>query len=203
MPDNDLTKRILRVTGLVGELDTITDPKTRASVKELLQLVMDMHAAALERILGTLFEKGEIGRQTIDQLGVDPLISSLLVLYGLHPEELESRIAGALQKASPDLRSHGVEAKLGGIDGASVTIHASVAVSSCGSTARTARTILENAIFEAAPDVGSLVIEGLDGKEASGFVPLRSLLDNEVRGLTSASGELISRPPQPAAGETL
>lgn len=180
MADKELNQRVQRIAGLVNELERLGDPKIRASVKELLQLVMDMHAAGFERILEVLFDKGEIGRETIDQLGADPLVSSLLVLYGLHPEELEQRVLAALRKVSPELRSHGIEVALTGIEEGAVTIRAAVVTAGCGSTSANAKTVLENAIFEAAPDVSSIVIEGLDGKPASGFVPLTSLRSKEI-----------------------
>jgi hypothetical protein len=39
---------------------------------------------------------------------------------------------------------------------------------------------VEEAIYEAAPEVGSLVIEGLEGKFASGFVSLDTLVSGAM-----------------------
>jgi Fe-S cluster biogenesis protein NfuA len=176
MPEKEFDQRLKRLAGLVSDLETIADPSARATAEELVQLVMDLHGAALERILEKLFANGEVGQQMIDQLGVDPLVSSLLVLYGLHPEELDARVASALRKLGPDLRSHGVNAELISTDNGNVRVRASVNATSCGSITTTARNLLENAIYEAAPDAQSVLIEGLEGKNASGFVGLEKLL---------------------------
>ena len=180
MAETELKTRMQRMADLVREIDTLADPKAHASVKELVQLLMDMHSAALERILELLFAEGEVGPRIIDRLGGEPLVSSLLVLYGLHPEALESRVLEALRRVTADLRGHGVQAEVAGIEAGSVRILASITGNGCGSTAGKARSVIENAICEAAPDVTSLVIEGLDGKEASGFVPLNRLTNNSL-----------------------
>ena len=45
-----------------------------------------------------------------------------------------------------------------------------------GSAAKNLRSIVEEGIYELAPDVASLTILGLEEESASGFVPLESLL---------------------------
>jgi Fe-S cluster biogenesis protein NfuA len=178
MPDKEFDQRLNKLDRLVSELETVADSNARAAAKELVQLVMDLHGAALERILETMFASGEVGQHLIDHLGADPLVSSLLVLYGLHPDEIDTRVTAALRKVNTDLRSHGVQAELVSTDDGNVRVRASVSANSCGSTGATARTLLENAIYEAAPDVASVSIEGLDGKSAAGFVGLEKLLTN-------------------------
>lgn len=198
MSEKEFDQRLKGLAGLVRDLETIADPSARATAKQLVQLVMDLHGAALERILEKMFANGEVGQQMIDQLGADPLVSSLLVLYGLHPEELDARVASALRELGPDLRSHGVNVELISADSGNVRIRASVNATSCGSTAATARTMLENAIYEAAPDVKTVVIEGLEGKNASGFVGLEKLLAIEP---TRAAQVQRPNASQPAVGD--
>jgi len=46
----------------------------------------------------------------------------------------------------------------------------------CGSTGKTLKSMVEEALYEAAPDMNALVIEGVDEKSGSaGFVPLGKL----------------------------
>jgi Fe-S cluster biogenesis protein NfuA len=176
--EKELRQRLQRLSGLVRELEEVADPKVRSATKELVQLLMDLHGAAIERMMEKVFEGGETGRQVIDEFGADPLISSLLLLYGLHPDDLETRVARALRRLTPVLQSHGVACEVVSILGGEVRIHASVDAHACGSTAKTARALIEDAIYEVAPDVTALRIEGLDSKPASGFVPLERLLAN-------------------------
>ena len=64
-----------------------------------------------------------IGRQrrgrrarSSDQLTGDELVASVLLLHGLHPVDLETRVRGALEKTRPYLKSHGGNVELVGID---------------------------------------------------------------------------------------
>jgi hypothetical protein len=50
----------------------------------------------------------------------------------------------------------------------------------CGSTAATIKSTLEDAIYEAAPDINSIAIEGLESKPSSGFIALDALIGNAV-----------------------
>ena len=91
-------KRVQKIGGLVHDLETIGDPASRAAAKELVQLLMDLHGTGLERILEIVFQSGDSGARIIDELGQDQLVSSLLVLYGLHPDELQTRVERKLQQ---------------------------------------------------------------------------------------------------------
>jgi Fe-S cluster biogenesis protein NfuA len=184
--DKALRQQLERVAGLVRELEEIADPNARSAARELVQTLMDVHGAAFERILEKIFQIGDSGQQVIDEVAVDPLVSSLLVLYGLHPDDLETRIHKALRRIVPDLRSHAIEPELISIQGTEVRLRASVGAHACGSAAATARKTLEEAMYEAAPDITSLAIEGLEGKAASGFVSLEKLLGRNLVGATSA-----------------
>lgn len=185
--DKELRQRMQRLAGLVRELESIADPQARSAATELIQLVMDLHGAAIERILEKIYQAGrsgqgtadpEIGQQIIDSLGADPIVSGLLVLYGLHPQDSETRVAQTLERVARDLRSHSTEAELVSMTGGAVRIRVRIGAHACGSTATTVRTLLEDAIYEAAPDIASLTLEGLEEKSASGFVSLEKLLGN-------------------------
>jgi Fe-S cluster biogenesis protein NfuA len=176
MPDDkDFQVKVQRIGELVGELENISNPEVRASAKALVQLILDLNAAGLERTLEVVSGSGESGQRTIDELGRDPLVSSLLVLYGLHPLDLEARIAQAVEKVTPKVRKGGGELELLGIKNGTVRLHIQVTGHSCGSTGKTLKTLVEDALYEAAPDMGSLQIEGLEEQGSSGFVPLGKL----------------------------
>jgi Fe-S cluster biogenesis protein NfuA len=174
--NTDFRERVQRIGGLVQEIETIADPALRASTKALVQALMDLHGAALERAMEIVSEAGEPGMSLIDQLGRDPIVSSVLVLYGLHPEELDSRVLQAIDRLRPQLRKQGCEVELLELSEGAVRLRVLTGEHACGSTANTVRATLEGAIYEAAPDVTVLTIEGLDGKPAGGFVALDTLM---------------------------
>lgn len=173
--DKDFRERMQRIGGLVQEIESIADPAVRATTKELVQSLMDLHGAALEKTLELVSEAGEPGGGIIDQLGRNTLVSSVLILYGLHPEVLETRVAKAVERVKAPLRKQGCEVELVGVSDGVVRLRVRTGEHTCGSTAKTLQTTLENAIYDAAPDLTSLLVEGFEDKPSSGFVSLDKL----------------------------
>jgi Fe-S cluster biogenesis protein NfuA len=174
--DKDFQLKVQRIGELVGELENIADPEARASTKALVQLLLDLHGAGLERVMEIVAKNDESGQRTIDDLGRDPLVSSLLVLYGLHPLDVESRVAQAVERVRPQVRKGGGELDLLGIEAGVVRLQLQVTGHGCGSTGKTLKKLVEDALYEAAPDMNRLIIEGLEEPAgSSGFVPLGKL----------------------------
>jgi len=173
--DIDFREDIQRIGRLVQEIESIADPAVRATTKNLLQSLMDLHGAAFEKMLDIVADAGEPGQNIIDRLGRDWLVSSVLVLYGLHPEDIEIRIVKAVDRARPQLRKQGCEVELLSAENGAIRLHVETGSHTCGSTAKTVHDTLEGAMYDAAPDLISLVIEGLEQKPASGFVALDKL----------------------------
>jgi hypothetical protein len=174
--ERDFQKRVQKIGELVRQLESIADPAAQAGAKELVQLLLDLHSAGLERMLEMIFQSGESGAQIIDDLGRDPLVGSLLILYGLHPEELQSRVERKLGQVASRLHKMGAEAKLMSVADGVIRVWLRVDRHACGSTTRTVQALLEEAIYEAAPDLKGLVFEGQEEHSAtSGFIPLEKL----------------------------
>ena len=87
----DFREEMQRIGQLVQEIELIADPAMKASTKNLVQSIMDLHGAAMERALEIVAAAGEQGLSIIHQMGSDPLVSSVLLLYGLHPDDFEAR----------------------------------------------------------------------------------------------------------------
>lgn len=183
----ELRQQLQRVADLVREIEEIADPKARAAARELVQTVTEVHGAALERILDRIFQTGDCGQRVIDELGTDPLVSNVLVLHGLHPDDLETRVCKTLRHVAADLRAHGVDVELISVSDGAIRLNAKVGAHAFASTSTTARKTLEEAIYEAAPDMTSLTIEGLDTKPASNFIALEKLLGSEALSNTSTA----------------
>jgi Fe-S cluster biogenesis protein NfuA len=172
----DFRQDIQRIGGLVQEIESIADPAIRATTKDLVQSLMDLHGAAFEKALEIIAETREPGMSIIDRLGRDSLVSSVLILYGLHPEDLESRVVKAVDRVRQQLRKQGCEVELLGVNDGAIRMRVETGSHTCGSTAKTVQATLEAAMYDAAPDLTSLVIEGLEEKPASGFVALDKLM---------------------------
>lgn len=173
--DKDFQQRVQRIGELVHELDAVADPAARSACKGLVQSLMELHGQGLERILEIVFQSEKSGEALIDELGRDSLVSNLLILYGLHPDDLQTRVERKLREIGSKLYKMGAEAQVISIQGAEIRLRANVSGHGCGSTTKTVRATLEEAMYEAAPDLTSLAIEGLEEPAASGFVGLEKL----------------------------
>jgi Fe-S cluster biogenesis protein NfuA len=184
----EFQKRLQSIEVLLGEIESVADPNLRTNVRHLVQLVMDLHGAGLERIVDRIQNVGDGGETILEKLGRDELVSSLLVLHGLHPLDFDARVAGALDKVRPRLRSQDGEVELLSTQGGEVRLRLQANGHGCGSTAQTFKEMVENAVYQAAPDVTSLVIEGATDKQ--GFVPLE-MLQGRALGLEVPNGHSL------------
>jgi Fe-S cluster biogenesis protein NfuA len=174
--EREFQERVKKIGSLVQELDNVADPAAGTAAKALLQSLMDLHGTGLERVLEIVFQSSDGGSRVIDELGRDPLVGSLLILYGLHPEDLQTRVERKLEQIRSKLSKMGTEAELLSVTGGEVRLRMKSDGHACGSTAHSMRAMVEEEIYDAAPDLTSLAIEGLEEKSASGFVEVERLL---------------------------
>jgi Fe-S cluster biogenesis protein NfuA len=185
MPENpEFQRRLGSIEELLRKIESAADPSLRTTVQELVELVMGLHGAGLERILELIRGTGDSGEAVIQKLGRDELVASLLVLYGLHPLGIEARVIHALDTVGSRLRSHGGAVELLSVQDGAVRLRLHSEGHGCSSTAQSLREIVEEAIHQAAPDLTALAIEGAEEKQ--GFVPLE-MLRNSMPALNGLS----------------
>ena len=151
---------IEKIEELVQTIESLPDPTARASALGLVQALMDFHGEALDRLMEIVASQGEPGYSIFDKFGGDELVSNLLLLYGLHPLPLETRVLQALEKVKPHLASHGGDVELLGINEGVVRLRLHGSCKGCPSSAETLKLAIEAAINAAAPDVVSIKAEG-------------------------------------------
>jgi Fe-S cluster biogenesis protein NfuA len=182
MPKSSEVQSMLRsIEALVHQIEEASDPAQAAATKELVQRLMELHGAALERMLEIVNESAPSGAPIIEALGRDDLVRSLLLLYGLHPDTLETRVMQALEETRPYLKSRGGNAVLVGVDDSgTVTLRLDGGCNSCSSSPAALKQAVEDAIYDAAPDVAAILVEGVieDHASAMAFVPLSQLGGN-------------------------
>jgi Fe-S cluster biogenesis protein NfuA len=164
--DHALQERLHRVDKMLQDVERWHDPEARARTKEIVQTLMEFHGAGVERILEKIADLGPAGQTLIDSLAKDDLIANLLLLYGLHPLELEDRVQAALEKTRPYLHSHGGNVELLGINEGIVHLRLQGSCHGCPSSAQTLRQTIEEAIHESAPDIAGIHVEGEIEQEA-------------------------------------
>jgi len=164
----------------------LPDGATKTAARDLVQLLMDVHGRGLERVMEIVFDSGDSGQKIIDRLGQDSIVGNLLLLYSLHPDGLEARIQSALDRMRPQLRKLACTIELENVQEGAVQVRLATSGHSCGSSTKDLRSIVEDGMFEFAPDVTSLEILGLEEPTPAGFVTLESLLGHQFVGADSS-----------------
>jgi Fe-S cluster biogenesis protein NfuA len=179
----DVQARFQKLEGLLQAAERLSSPDAQATLHELLQTLLELHGAGLERMLEMTYAAQEAGQPLIDTLAADPLVSKLLVLHNLHPLGVAERVQLALEEVRPYMHSHGGDVELLGIspEGA-VRLRLMGSCHGCQSSNVTLKYAVEQAIYDHAPDVSGLQVEGVVDETTttapSGFVPLESLLSH-------------------------
>jgi Fe-S cluster biogenesis protein NfuA len=174
--EREFQSKIRQLGTLVGELDQMPGGGSKTAARELVQLLMEVHGTGLERMMELVFDSREPGEAIIHKLGQDPITRNLLLLYSLHPDDLETRVLKALDDAGTRLQKSDSQVELVGIHDGAVHLRLHTSSHGCGSTTKNLQSIVEESIYDMAPDVTSLEILGLEDEPSSGFVSLESLL---------------------------
>jgi hypothetical protein len=141
--------RMRRIEEMIAAIQEHGNPVVRASAVEMVRALLDVH--------------GEPGQAILNGLVHNDLVSRLLLLHGLHPVDLETRLRQALLQVRPLLQVHDADVQL---------IHADhdVVRLQVNGSGEDVHRILEHAILDAAPDV--LRIEFVDAAASLFSLPL-------------------------------
>jgi Fe-S cluster biogenesis protein NfuA len=157
----EVRRRIEHLETLIHDLERLPDSAGREQARELVQTLLDFHGAAVAKLLERIAGLGEPGNALIASLADDELVSNLLLLYGLHPLDLEMRVKQALDQVRPYLRNHKGDVELLGVADGIVRLRMQGSCHGCPSSALTLKNAIEEAIYALAPDVVAIEVEGV------------------------------------------
>ncbi|MFH0343469.1 MAG: NifU family protein [Chromatiales bacterium] len=188
---NDADPRTLerdpgRIEELIRALEALSDTRAREQAKELVQVVLDLHGAGLARLIELITTTGAVGQTLLESFADDDRVGSLLLLHGLHPQDLESRVERAVEKLHPFLGTHGLRLELLQSGGELVRLKLHGNWQDKKLSAKTLKRDIETAILDAAPDVARVEVEGLAEPQASPkevFVPVPSIPSRKREGI--------------------
>jgi len=191
--EQEFQHRIQRIESLIHEVEALVDRQAQASAEELVQALLDLHGAGLDRILALLRRAGQAGDAIVEDLIRDDRIASLLLLHGLHPLDLDTRVRRALEKLRPHLGSQGSRVELLGLAEGVARVRLEVESRGCGSSSVGAvQQIVEEALYEAAPDLAGIEVEGAPGtilpSAPASFISLAEMLGEDVPSSRSPNG---------------
>ena len=160
LDDQGLQERVARIETLLGEIEALTDPNARSKAAEMAQVLLELYGEGLARMMEVVAQGAE-GEKAFEAFAEDELISHLLLLHGLHPLDVETRVDRALEEVRPYLQSHGGDVELLGIEGGVARVRMEGSCDGCPSSAVTLKLAIEEAVLKAAPDLEGIEAEGV------------------------------------------
>jgi Fe-S cluster biogenesis protein NfuA len=155
-----------RIEKLAAKLETGGDPEVRVAALDLVQSVVELHGVALQHMIEAIAETPE-GEGALERALEDDLVASMLLLHGLHPDDIATRILRGIEKVRPYLKSHGGDVELAGVQDGVVRLVLHGSCGSCPSSSLTLKTAVEDALFEAAPDIVKIVTENANASHSA------------------------------------
>ena len=150
---------------LVQKVQALPDRQASETALELARAILELHAGALERMM-EIIAASEGSAPIREALVGDPRTSNILILHDLHPLDLETRVARALD--NPSFRARGATVELTSIEGGVIRVRIDGGPN--------LRQAVENALLEAAPDAIEVVVTGGLEQVRNDFVPLEALV---------------------------
>lgn len=167
LDEREFPQQMERIEALIHQIEAYPDPSVRAGAEELVRALLDLHGMGLARLLDHVAHAGDAGQAIIGQFAQDELVAGLLLLHGLHPLDLTTRVQRALDQVRPYLAAHGGTVELLGVDEGIVRLRLVgswqrlLFDSGNGSpvSAEALQQAIEEAVYRAAPDLAALEIE--------------------------------------------
>jgi Fe-S cluster biogenesis protein NfuA/nitrite reductase/ring-hydroxylating ferredoxin subunit len=205
LDDQGLQERVARMETLLGDIESLTDPNARSKAAEMAQVLLELYGEGLARMMEVVAQVEESER-AFEAFAEDELISHLLLLHGLHPLDVETRVVRALEEVRPYLQSHGGNVELLGIEEGVARVRMEGSCDGCPSSAVTLKLAIEEAVLKAAPDLEGIEAEGVtEPKPAPTFVAGPTLRKKEKKRPEEdgASWAVVGGLPQLSGGGTL
>ena len=168
---------------LLEEIETLADPNARSKAAEVVGVLLDLYGEGLARMMEVVAQ-GQERERTFEAFAEDELVSHLLLLHGLHPLDVETRVVKALEEVRPYLKSHGGNVELLGVEGGVARLRLQGSCDGCPSSSMTLKLAIEEAVQKAAPDLEGIEAEGVaeaPPKPAPTFVAAPTLRRKEKK----------------------
>lgn len=144
---------------LLEQIEALKDPHARSKAAEVVGVLLDLYGDGLARMMDLVYESGN--DKAFESFAQDELVSHLLLLHGLHPLDVETRVVQALEEVRPYLQSHGGNVEFLGVEGGVARLRMQGSCDGCPSSAMTLKLAIEEAVLKAAPDLEGIEAEGV------------------------------------------
>jgi Fe-S cluster biogenesis protein NfuA/nitrite reductase/ring-hydroxylating ferredoxin subunit len=160
LDDQGLQERVARIETLLEEIESLEDANARSKAAEVVGVLLELYGEGLARMMEVV-AWGEARERAFEALAEDELVSHLLLLHGLHPLDVQTRVVRALEEVRPYLQSHGGNVEFLGVEESVARLRLQGSCSGCPSSTMTLKLAIEEAVLKAAPDLEGIEAEGV------------------------------------------
>ncbi len=164
MDDQAVRERVARVEARLAAIEALPDAAARSAAAQAVEGLLELYGEGLARLLACVAQVG--GEALVETLAADELVAHLLLLHGLHPVPVETRVRRALEEVRLYLQSHGGNVELLGVQDGVARLRLEGSGNGCPSSVAALEQALEQTLQQAAPD--------LEGIETEAAAPSRS-----------------------------
>jgi hypothetical protein len=162
-----------RIEETLAELRELVVPAAWQRIEHVMRMTVGMYGSGLERSLAHARTAGAEPGALDRLIGGDDLLSSLLLLHGLHPQSTEQRARRALAELRSELGLGDAELAIAKLADGVLAIEASAAIGAGAMAPRVAEAIIRRALEAAAPELRSIEVLGVPMPRDPTLVQLR------------------------------
>jgi Fe-S cluster biogenesis protein NfuA/nitrite reductase/ring-hydroxylating ferredoxin subunit len=159
--EDELSRAGRRMQELVEKIQAMPDPASRGMLQDCFESVLHFYGLGLAQILKVIDKTGNEGEKVRAALLKDGGVTGLLLIHGLHPVPLETRLKEALEKVRPYMKSHGGDVELLSLENDFALLRLQGHCETCPSSTVTLELAVRHAIEEACPDLAGFEVEGM------------------------------------------
>jgi len=152
-----LAEEFARIEELLQRIEQAPEGTVRGQSRALLQSVLRIHAAGLSAMLEILSARPEGSKAVLEAFAQHEVVSQLLLLHGLHPLDLGTRVRNVMDRERAIFERSGVKAELVSVADGAVRIR----LEGSAEGVEGMRRALEARLVAEAPDAVSIDIEGI------------------------------------------
>jgi Fe-S cluster biogenesis protein NfuA len=183
--DRQAREHVQRLEALLDELESFEGmavPARRTAI-ETVQALIDLYGEVLARTMALVRRSSDPG--LAEALAADELVSHLLLTHDLHPVDVETRVARAVESVRRSLRADGADVELVGVEAGVARLRLRLDGLDGGGNGCGGRSALQTAVTDAvryaAPELDAVevaVAGAIAGASFSGLelIPAESLL---------------------------
>jgi Fe-S cluster biogenesis protein NfuA/nitrite reductase/ring-hydroxylating ferredoxin subunit len=166
-PIDGMNRNGRRIQEIVAQIDAMPNPAARALMQECMESVLGFYGDGIARMMELVKRSGIGGQKAYDDLLHDNVVRGLLLIHGLHPHDLATRLREALDKVRPYMESHGGNVELLSLENDFARLRLQGSCKTCPSSAVTLELAVRSAIEESCPDLAGFEVEGAIAAETA------------------------------------